>query len=133
MRGSWDSKPGLPDSRVLSITHAALVPALATSLTILPPLGLSPGSPHLPPTAASSQEAWRLQLYHQLGREVQMFGLKEEIRKMDKSQAWGPLTCRLFVCKAVWHTGCGYSQSMVLLGILKDSRTIRGQGKTDSS
>lgn len=81
MRGSWDSKPALPDSRVLSITHAALVPALATSLTILPPLGLSHGFPHLPHTAASSQEAWGLQLSHQLGREVQMLGLKEGKKK----------------------------------------------------
>lgn len=44
-------------------------------------LGLSHGSPHLPPTAASSQEAWGLQLSHQLGREVQMPGLKEEKKK----------------------------------------------------
>lgn len=57
-------------------------------------------------------------------------GLRRKKRKMDKPQAWGPLTCHLFVCKVVWHTGGWYSQSMVLLSILKDSRTIRGQGKT---
>ena len=89
MQGSWDSRPGLPDSRVLSVTHAALVPALAPALTILPPLGLSSGSPHLPPTAASSQEAWGLQLYHQLGREVQMLGLKEGKKKDGQASSLG--------------------------------------------
>ena len=39
------------------------------------------GSPHLPPTTASSQEAWGLQLSHQLGRGDQMLGLKEEKKK----------------------------------------------------
>lgn len=57
-------------------------------------------------------------------------GLRRKKRKIDKPQAWGPLTCHLFVCKVVWHTRGGYSQSMVLLGILKESRTIRGQEKT---
>ena len=64
------------------------------------------------------------------GGRSRCLGLRREKRKMDKPQAWGPLTCHLFVCKVVWHTGGGYSQSMVLLGILKESRTISGQGKT---
>lgn len=90
MQGSWDSKPGLPDSGVLSTTHAELVPALASALTILPPLGLSQPWLSSSPTHNSQQPRARgLQLSHQLGRGDQMLGLKEEKKKDGQAPSLG--------------------------------------------
>lgn len=50
---------------------------------------------------------------------------------MDRPQAQGPLTCHFFICEASWDRGGGHSQSMVLLGILKEDREIREPEKTD--
>lgn len=56
-----------------------------------------------------------------------------EEKKMDKPQAQGPLTCYFFVRKFSWDRGGGHSQSMVLLGILKEGKESRKQGKTEKS
>lgn len=51
--------------------------------------------------------------------------------RWEKPQTHSPLTCHFFVCKVSWDRGGGHSQSMVLLGILKEGREIRERGKTD--
>lgn len=75
--GSWDSEPGLSDSMVLS-------PALCCPWCCSghpPAVGLThPWPPQPPPSAASSQEAWGLRFYPQLGRWARYLGLKRKER-----------------------------------------------------